>query len=92
MSAYLNSLAKEVTDTSPPVSPLADLQARLQRWFEGLPEFTRCRPFSMQEVEVALKEPGRLISPALLALGWTRKRRWASRRHYHRYWIPPCGL
>ena len=88
MSAYVQRLEKAVTESSPPRPP--DLQERFQAWVNGLPEFTRQRSFSMREFEQALSRPGRLISPVLLALGWTRKRRWDSRGHYHRYWIPPC--
>ena len=88
MSAYVQRLEKAVTESSPPRPP--DLQERFQAWVNGLPEFTRQRSFSMREFEQALSSPGRLISPVLLALGWTRKRRWDSRGHYHRYWIPPC--
>ena len=90
MSAYLKSLAKLVTNATPPSSPPPNLQARVEAWFHSLPEFVRSRPYSMLELEQLLSKPGRLISPALLALGWTRKRRWDSRGSYHRYWIPPC--
>lgn len=68
-----------------------DLKTRIQGWFDTLPEFTRQRPFSIREMELALGKPGRLISPALLALGWTRKRRWNSRGHYYRYWVGPAS-
>ncbi len=71
------------------------LKQRFLDWFTSLPEFTRDRPFSMTEFEIALGSRGRFISPVLLALGWQRKRRWSSRGQYHRYWIPPhmsaCG-
>jgi hypothetical protein len=90
MSAYIKTLASTVAaDASPPPSPSPDLQTRLATWFNALPEFTRQRPFHISEIEVPLAKPGRLISPALLALGWTRKRRWGSKTSYRRYWLPP---
>ncbi len=89
MSAYLQSLRNAVRELEQPQPP--DLQTRFQAWFNGLPEFTRDRPFSMREFEQALLRPGRLISPVLLALGWKRKRRWSSIGQYHRYWLPPIS-
>ena len=88
MNAYLRSLRKAVCEPTTR-APAPDLQTRLQAWFNGLPEFTRRRPFSMAEFEQAVGRPGRLISPALLALGWRRGRKWTSRYHYHRLWLPP---
>ena len=70
----------------PKVPPLEE---RVLAWFNGLPEFTRLRPFSMGELEYALKTQGRHISPVLISLGWVRKRKWDSKQHYHRYWVPP---
>ena len=90
MSAYLKSLRQAVLEAPPQENRADDLKVRVHEWFEGLPAFTRQRPYSIREVEVALKRPGRLLSPALLALGWRRKRRWNSREHYHRYWLPPA--
>lgn len=89
VSAYLNSLKNAITSAEARGNEVDDLKARVQAWFDGLPVFTRHRPYSMSEIEMALKRPGCLLSPALLALGWQRKRRWSSRAHYHRYWVPP---
>ncbi|TAL70978.1 MAG: hypothetical protein EPN79_05360 [Burkholderiaceae bacterium] len=86
MSAYLQLLDRFATVQAPIPSPL---RQRFLDWFTSLPEFTRDRPFSMTEFEVALGSRGKFISPVLLALGWQRKRRWSSRGQYHRYWIPP---
>ncbi len=90
MSAYLKSLQQAIADPGLDRNEDHDLTTRVQEWFDGLPAFTRQRPYSIREVEIALKRPGRLLSPALLALGWQRKRRWSSRAHYHRYWLPPA--
>lgn len=88
MSAYLRSLEKLLPPpaTKPRVSPL---EARFLEWFTTLPEFTRNRPFSMQEFEQALGTQGRFLSPVLLRLGWRRQRRWSSRGQFHRYWLLP---
>lgn len=87
-SAYLRSLEKLLPPpaSKPKVPPL---EARFIDWFNTLPEFTRDRPFSMREFEVALGTQGRHLSAVLLRLGWTRKRQWESKQHYHRYWVPP---
>ncbi len=90
-SAYLRSL--EAMLPPPTVTPkVPPLEARFLAWFNSLPEFTRDRPFSMQEFEVALGSQGRFISPVLLRLGWQRKRQWNSRGQYFRQWCPPCVL
>ena len=88
MSAYLRRLQMELPPpaSKPKVPPL---EARFIAWFNNLPEFTRNRPFSMQEFETALRSQGRFISPVLLQLGWQRQRRWSSRGQYHRYWLGP---
>lgn len=87
MSAYLNDLQRSTPATVPQSQAL---RARVRAWFESLPPFTRQRPYAMSEIEAALNRPGRILSPALLALGWQRKRQWQSRTHYHRYWVPPA--
>lgn len=87
--AYLKSLQQAIPDPTPERPADADLKARVQRWFEGLPKFAQDRPFSICEVEAALAMPGRLISPALLALGWSRHRRYDSRGQQNRVWLPP---
>ena len=87
-SAYLRSL--EAMLPPPTVTPkVPPLKARFLAWFNSLPEFTRDRPFSMQEFEVALGSQGRFISPVLLRLGWQRQRRWSSRGQYFRMWCRP---
>ena len=87
-SAYLRSLEKM---QPPPASKpkVQSLEERFLAWFNSLPEFTRDRPFSMREFEVALGSQGRFISPILLRLGWQRQRRWSTRGQYHRYWRSP---
>jgi hypothetical protein len=70
------------------VVPSADLRARFLAWHNSLPEVSRCRPFSMLEIEQALKSQGRYLSPILLREGWQRKRKWNSKGQYHRYWLP----
>jgi hypothetical protein len=87
MSAYLNRLIQEHA-ARVPASRTAPLEERFLTWFNSLPEFTRDRPFSMQEFEKALGVPGRLISPVLLRLNWRRHRQWKSTGQYHRYWLP----
>lgn len=85
MSAYLHSLKQSVGK----FQERPDLRQRVAAWFAGLPEISRSRAFSMSEVEEALKVPGRLLSPVLLALGWRRKRKWTGQGQYPRYWVPP---
>lgn len=87
-SAYLRSLEKQLPPpaSKPKVPPL---EARFLEWFDSLPEFTRRRPFTMVELELALRTQGRHISRVLVSLGWVRKRKWDSKQHYHRYWLPP---
>jgi hypothetical protein len=90
-SAYLRSLEKQLPlpASKPKVPPL---ETRFLAWFNSLPEFTRDRPFSMREFEIALGSQGRFISPMLLRLGWQRLRRWSSQGSYHRYWQPPTRI
>lgn len=68
-----------------------DLRSRFEAWFNALPEFVRQRPFSMSEIEGALSTQGRYISPVLISLGWRRGRKWTSRCHYLRMWLPPSS-
>lgn len=86
MSAYLQTLNKELARAkrAMPVT----LQERIQTWFDALPELTRHRPFSMQELETALGSQGRHLGPALAALGWTRMRTYGGNQPYRRYWLP----
>lgn len=87
MSAYVASLNRELGIGPSPCA--VTLEARYSKWFLGLPEVVRVRAYTMGEIEMALSAPGRLISLVLIAHGWTRKRKWDSRHHYHRYWLPP---
>lgn len=88
MSAYLRSLEKLLPPpaSKPKVPPL---ETRFIQWFNGLPQVTRHRPFSMREFEVALGTQGRHLSAVLLRLGWSRARHWQGRQHYYRFWLPP---
>jgi hypothetical protein len=90
MSAYLNSLQKqlnEATRTEP-----ASLRQRFQEWYAALPELTRTRVFAMSEIEAALQSQGRHIGPVLLAHGWTRIRVWNRAHPFRRYWRPPHAV
>lgn len=88
MSAYIRSLQQiqpaPTCEASPP-----SLEARFIHWFNGLPQVTRHRPFSMREFEVALGTQGRHLSAVLLRLSWSRARHWQSRQSYCRVWLPP---
>jgi hypothetical protein len=86
MSAYVRILQQMLPPPSPKPEPRT-LEARFLEWFNGLPEFTRQRPFSMQEFEAALGIQGRHLSRVLIRLGWVRKRKWDGTSHYHRYWV-----
>ena len=87
MSAYLRTLQKEQLRTQR--APPATLQQRIQAWFNALPELTRHRPFSMQELETALRSQGRHLGPALASLAWNRMRTYGGNQPYRRYWLPP---
>lgn len=86
MRAYLSNLNNAPTN---PTARPKDLKARFVVWFETQPEISRYRPYSMKEMELALHTPGPMLSPILISLGWRRRRRWESRTHYCRYWVPP---
>jgi hypothetical protein len=90
MSAYIQLLNSIIANTTDAVEaePL-DLRARFESWFNSLPAIARQRPFSMAEFEAALGTQGRHLSAVLIGLGWRRGRRWVSRYHYHRFWLPP---
>lgn len=66
-----------------------DLKQRFLAWFDSQPEISRIRPYSMAELELALRTPGRLLSGVLLSLGWERRRKWSSTGQSPRYWVPP---
>jgi hypothetical protein len=89
MSAYIRQLQRFVEAQSPPGSRKENLRSKFEKWFASLPAPTRNRPFSMNEFERALGTSGRFISPILLELNWRRKRIWATKEHYHRFWVPP---
>ena len=65
------------------------LETQFAKWFDSLPEISKNRPFSMAELEEALGTQGKYLSPVLLRLGWSRKRKWSAKGQYHRYWVPP---
>ena len=88
MSAYINQL-KQQQDYSHP--PQTSLRQKIIDWHRNLPEVSRNRAFSMQEIEDAVKSQGRYISTVLLELGWQRKRKWSTNGQYFRYWLPPAG-
>jgi hypothetical protein len=89
-SAYILDLQRRVAESQSQPSQSQNLRQRVLTWHSSLPAVSRDRPFAMSEFEAALKTQGKYISPVLLELGWTRKRRWASGGgQYNRYWMPP---
>jgi hypothetical protein len=50
---------------------------------------TLCLVSAAAARESALAAQGKYISAVLVDLGWERKRKWASKGHYNRYWAPP---
>ncbi|MGV3554232.1 MAG: hypothetical protein ACO1OD_03145 [Croceibacterium sp.] len=90
-SAYVKKLDRLVAeDRTTKTNPAEDtLQQRFLEWFNGLPEVSRQRAYSMVEMEQALHTQGKYLSPILLELGWQRRRKWSSSRQYHRFWVPP---
>jgi hypothetical protein len=86
--AYIKDLIKKCASETAADQP-SGLRQRVLDWHSSLPEVSRHRAFAMSEIEAALKKPGRYLSPILLELGWERRRRWASKTQYHRYWVPP---
>lgn len=86
-NVYIARLIKSVSlESQEHRSPL---QERFLQWYKALPEISRQRPFAMQEFEAGLGTQGKYISAVLVNLGWQRKRKWTSKGHYHRYWLPP---
>jgi hypothetical protein len=90
MSAYINQL-KQQQSQSHTHQPQVSLRQKIIDWHRNLPEVSRNRAFSMQEIEDAVKSQGRYISAVLLELGWQRKRKWTTHGQYFRYWLPPAG-
>lgn len=88
-SAYIKALQKSIKDAEAAETHSGDLAARFCAWFAKLPEVSRNRPYSMSELEAALATQGRYLSRILIEHGWQRKRKWASRTQYLRYWVPP---
>ena len=90
MPAYIRDLQRRTAAAQSAPSRSQSLRDRFVEWHRSLPAVSRERPFAMSEFEVALNTQGKFISPVLLELGWTRKRRWASGGgQYNRYWEPP---
>ena len=90
VTAFVKKLQREFAARQRRDDP-GDLRQRFLDWYGTLPEVTRNRPWSMQEVETALGTQGKYISAVLLTLGWQRKRQWSSTGRYHRYWLPPMS-
>lgn len=88
-SAYASKMRMLSLQSATEVSVMPCLHQRFSDWYKSLPEISRHRPFAMAEFELALNVPGKLISPVLLSMGWTRKRKWTGGGHYPRYWVPP---
>ena len=90
MSAYTSQLNRECERAlSVQPTPRMTLSQRLTEWHVSLPAVSRNRPFSMVEIEAAMRTQGRYIGEALIHLGWRRKRVWSTCGSYHRYWMPP---
>lgn len=87
--AYIRDLQLKIKLQKTAVVAPASLAERIYSWHSGLSEFLRNRPFSMSELEQVTASQGRFISPVLIQLGWSRKRKWDSQGSYHRYWVPP---
>lgn len=67
------------------------LNSRFLAWFDGQPEISRVRPYSMIELERALGTTGRVLGPVLMSLGWTRHRQWSGAGPFVRFWLPPSN-
>lgn len=89
-NAYVSQLKREqeAAQSIPPSAP-SGLSERFIKWFEGLPEISQQRHFSMSELEKATASQGKYLSTILLQLGWQRRRKWTSTGRYPRYWVPP---
>ena len=89
-SAYIRSLQRSLEAEEPTeLSKKSDLETRLLNWLNGQPQISRHRPYAMTELENALGTQGRYLSAILIRHGWERRRKWASKTHYLRYWVPP---
>lgn len=91
-SAYISSLQRSLAEEAESTRLSApDLRQRFLDWVDSSPEVSRYRPYSMVELEKALGTQGKYLSPILLSLGWSRKRKWTGSRQYPRFWIPPTS-
>lgn len=91
MSAYIKSLQRGLEAEEPSAAlSKRDLESRFLAWLDSVPEISRMRPYSMTELEQAIGTQGRYLSPVLIRLGWERRRKWASKTQYLRYWVPPA--
>jgi len=91
-TAYISGLYKSLAaETLPSELSKPDLRQRFLDWLDSVPEVSRYRPYSMMELEKALGTQGKYLSPILLGLGWSRKRKWTGSRQYPRFWIPPAS-
>ena len=90
MSAYIKSMQRSL-EAEEPATLLSkrDLESRFLAWLDSVPEISRMRPYSMIELEQALSTQGRYLSAVLFHHGWARRRKWASKTQYLRYWVPP---
>ena len=89
-SAYIKSLQRSLEAEEPPAKlSTSDLETRFLAWLNSQPEISRPRAYAMAELEKALGTQGRYLSVILLRLGWARRRKWASKTQYLRYWVPP---
>ena len=91
MSAYIKTLQRslEAEETPTKLIKKSDLETRFLAWLNSQPEISRLRPYAMTELEKALGTQGRYLSSILFDLGWERRRKWASKTQYLRYWVPP---
>lgn len=91
-SAYINALRRDLEAVGEPVPRVTpDLRQRFVSWFNGQPDISRLRAYSMLELERAMNTQGRFLSPILVSLGWERRRQWSSKGPNSRYWVPPGG-
>lgn len=64
------------------------LEVKIRDWYAALSPEERRPHYTMDELVLIFNAaPGR-IGTALHRLGWERRRRWAGRGSYVRYWVP----
>lgn len=88
MTAYIAALNRRAAQAHAPVSRPLTLKDRFEQWFASQPAVSKCRRYSMSELEAALGTQGRYIGPVLVQAGWTRRRAYAGVGPYSRYWVP----